>query len=87
MADAGIDLHMLQRVAGHQDPAATARYVHPDTHAVLAAGSAFSACWCLSGPQAPTAALPAKTSQVERKKVLTCGSRSGPLTVGLTVSG
>jgi integrase len=26
MADAGIDLHILQRVAAHQDPAVTARY-------------------------------------------------------------
>jgi integrase len=26
MADAGVELHMLQRVAGHQDPAVTARY-------------------------------------------------------------
>jgi integrase len=25
MADAGVDLHILQRVAGHQDPAVTAR--------------------------------------------------------------
>ena len=45
MADAGVDLHMLQRVAGHQDPAVTARYLHPDTRAVLDAGSAFSAWW------------------------------------------
>jgi integrase len=31
MADAGVNLHILQRVAGHQDPAVTARYLHPDT--------------------------------------------------------
>jgi integrase len=31
MADSGVPLHMLQRVAGHQDPAVTARYLHPDT--------------------------------------------------------
>jgi hypothetical protein len=30
MADAGVDLHILQRVASHQDPAVTARYLHPD---------------------------------------------------------
>jgi hypothetical protein len=35
MADAGIDLHILQRVAGHQDPAVTARYLHPDVQAML----------------------------------------------------
>jgi hypothetical protein len=45
MADAGVDLHMLQRVAGHKDPAVTAGYLHPDTQAVLAAGSAFSVWW------------------------------------------
>ncbi len=30
MADAGVELHLLQRVAGHQDPAVTSRYLHPD---------------------------------------------------------
>jgi hypothetical protein len=30
MADAGVDLYILQRVAGHQDPAVAARYLHPD---------------------------------------------------------
>src|SRR5215212_6159669 len=35
MADAGIDLHILQRVAGHQDPAVTARRLHPDVQAML----------------------------------------------------
>ena len=30
MADAGVELHILQRVAGHQDPAVTSRYLHPD---------------------------------------------------------
>jgi hypothetical protein len=29
MADVGVDLHILQRVAGHQDPAVTAGYLHP----------------------------------------------------------
>ena len=45
MADAGVDLHILQRVAGHQDPAVTARYLHPDVQAMLEAGTAFSAWW------------------------------------------
>ena len=51
MADAGIDLHILQRVAGHQDPAVTARYLHPDVQAMLEAGTAFSA-WVWSGAAA-----------------------------------
>ena len=43
MADSGVPLYVLQRVAGHQDPAVTARYLHPDTAALAEAGSAFSA--------------------------------------------
>jgi integrase len=43
MADAGVELHLLQRVAGHQDPAVTARYLHPDHAAVLEAGRTLSA--------------------------------------------
>ena len=39
MADAGVELHLLQRVAGHQDPAVTSRYLHPDHQAVLDVGA------------------------------------------------
>ena len=53
MADAGVDLHILQRVAGHQDPAVTSRYLHPDTQAMLDAGTAFSAWWSATGPARP----------------------------------
>ncbi|MDF2146955.1 tyrosine recombinase XerC [Knoellia sp. p5-6-4] len=53
MADAGVELHILQRVAGHQDPAVTSRYLHPDTQAVLDAGTAFSAWWSGTGPEKP----------------------------------
>jgi integrase len=53
MAEAGVELHMLQRVAGHQDPAVTSRYLHPDTRAVLDAGSAFSQWWSQTGPTKP----------------------------------
>jgi integrase len=38
MADAGVELHFLQRVAGHQDPAVVSRYLHPDHQAVLDVG-------------------------------------------------
>jgi integrase len=54
MADAGVDLHILQRVAGHQDPAVTARYLHPDVQAMLEAGTAFSAWWSVAGPERPS---------------------------------
>ncbi len=53
MADAGVELHLLQRVAGHQDPAVTSRYLHPDTQAVLDAGTAFSTWWSGNGPEKP----------------------------------
>lgn len=54
MADAGVELHLLQRVAGHQDPAVTSRYLHPDHDAMLAVGAAYSRWWSQSGPKAPT---------------------------------
>lgn len=57
MADAGVELHMLQRVAGHTDPAITARYLHPDHRAVLEAGEAFSRWWSETGPKPPTLGL------------------------------
>lgn len=49
MADSGVPLHVLQRVAGHQDPAMTARYLHPDHRALLDAGATFGAWWSQSG--------------------------------------
>ncbi len=51
MAGAGVEQHPLQRVAGHQDPAVTSRYLHPDIQAVLDAGTAFSAWWSGNGPE------------------------------------
>jgi integrase len=54
MAHAGVELHLLQRVAGHQDPAVTSRYLHPDHDAVLGAGAAYSRWWAQSGPNSPT---------------------------------
>jgi integrase len=52
-ADAGVELHLLQRVAGPRDPAVTARYLHPDTRAVLDAEAAFLRWWSDSGPKQP----------------------------------
>ena len=42
---------ILQWVAGHQDPAVTARYLHPDVQAKLDAGTAFSAWWSVVGQE------------------------------------
>jgi Phage integrase family len=57
MADAGVELHLLQRVAGHQDPAVTSRYLHPDHQAVLDVGVAYSRWWAQSGPNSPALRL------------------------------
>jgi len=54
MADAGAKLHILQRVARHQDPAVTARYLQPDVQATLEAGTAFSVWWSVAGPERPS---------------------------------
>ena len=53
MADSGVPLYVLQRVAGHQDPAVTAGNLHPDTTTLTEAGSAFSAWWGQSGGKTP----------------------------------
>jgi integrase len=59
MADAGVELHMLQRVAGHQDPAVTSRYLHPDTSPIQEVGETFSRWWSQTGPKTPhLAAVP-----------------------------
>jgi integrase len=55
MADAGVELHLLQRVAGHQDPAVTSRYLHSDHQAVLDVGAAYSRWWARIGAQLPGA--------------------------------
>ena len=78
MADAGVELHILQRVAGHQDPAVTSRYLHPDVQAMLDAGAAFSAWWSRSGPQRPNLAVVRRSRGGDEKRGLTCMNRSGP---------
>jgi Phage integrase family len=52
MADAG-ELHLLQR-AGHQDSAATSRYLHSDVQAMLEAGPASSAWSSVAGLERPS---------------------------------
>lgn len=62
MADSGIDLDILQRVAGHSDPAITARYLHPDRARLARAGAQYSAWWAQNGykpePDAPSNVIP-----------------------------
>ncbi|MER7969726.1 site-specific integrase [Streptomyces sp. NPDC096080] len=58
LADAGVPLHILRRIAGHGSLTTTQRYLHPDTHKITAAGTALSAH--LSVLRAPRT-LPATT--------------------------
>jgi integrase len=47
MADAGVDLHILQRVADQQDPAVTARYLHADVKPCWTLVQRFGQVVCL----------------------------------------
>jgi len=55
MADAGVPLHVLRKIAGHGSLTTTQRYLHPDTQSIAAAGTALSAhltaSWSPNGPQ------------------------------------
>ncbi|MFD7986857.1 tyrosine recombinase XerC [Kitasatospora indigofera] len=49
MADAGVPLHVLRKIAGHGSLMTTQRYLHPDRRSIDLAGEALSAH--LSGPR------------------------------------
>ncbi len=42
MADAGVSLHVLQKIAGHADSRTTERYIHPDRREITGAGDKLS---------------------------------------------
>lgn len=42
-ADAGVQVHVLRRVADHGSLTATQRCLHPDVHKITAVGAALSA--------------------------------------------
>ncbi|WP_405499385.1 tyrosine-type recombinase/integrase [Streptomyces niveus] len=42
-ADAGVQVHVLRRIAGHGSLITTQRYPHPDVHKITAAGAALTA--------------------------------------------
>ncbi|MEU7768075.1 tyrosine-type recombinase/integrase [Nocardia sp. NPDC049190] len=42
LADAGVPLHRLQRIAGHTDPRITQRYLHPDIETLRDDGQKLS---------------------------------------------
>ncbi|MFD4374312.1 tyrosine-type recombinase/integrase [Streptomyces sp. NPDC058486] len=43
LADAGVQVHVLRKIAGHGSLTTTQRYLHPDVHKITAAGAALSA--------------------------------------------
>jgi integrase len=55
MADAGVPVHVLRKIAGHGSLTTTKRYLHPDRRSIEAAGAALSAHLAIrrspSGPQ------------------------------------
>jgi integrase len=55
MADAGVPVHVLRKIAGHGSLVTTQRYLHPDDRSIAAAGAALSAHltakWSPDGPQ------------------------------------
>ncbi|WP_435879133.1 tyrosine-type recombinase/integrase [Streptomyces griseoluteus] len=42
-ADAGVQVHVLRRIAGHGSLTPTQRYLHPDVQKITAAGAMLSA--------------------------------------------
>ena len=55
MADAGVPVHVLRKIAGHGSLVTTQRYLHPDGQSIADAGTALSsyltANWSPDGPQ------------------------------------
>jgi integrase len=54
MADAGVPLHVLRKIAGHGSLATTQRYLHPDSASIAAAGDSLTAyLGALRSPSGP----------------------------------
>jgi hypothetical protein len=52
IADAGVPLHTLRKIAGHADLGTTQRYLHPDRQSVADAGKLlFGHLWSQNGPK------------------------------------
>lgn len=62
LADAGVPVHVLRKIAGHGSLTTTQRYLHPDSKAVSAAGDS------LTHPSAPRGRqmVPSRTSDDQR---------------------
>ena len=65
------------------DPAVTARYLHPNTQAMLDEGTAFSTWWSLVGPEQPELSV-IQVGRDARQERLRPGVLVGASSVGLT---
>jgi integrase len=52
MADAGVPVHVLRKIAGHGSLSTTQRYLHPDSATIAAAGDSLTAY--LTAPRSPS---------------------------------
>jgi integrase len=57
MADAGIPLHVLRKIAGHRSLLTTQRYLHPDLQAIIDAGTTLSTHLAATRPPAAPASI------------------------------
>ena len=82
MADAGVPVHVLRKIAGHGSLTTTQRYLHPDRAPSVDAGDSLSAH--LRAPRSPNG--PQRRSLVDHD-ARSCRSRhEGPLTSGFSCS-
>jgi integrase len=71
MADAGVPVHVLRKIAGHGSLITTQRYLHPDTTSITAAGDSLTAFLNAprspNGPQLYAVPNPARSAQNTKK--------------------
>ena len=62
MADAGVPLHVLRKIAGHGSITTTQRYLHPNKQAITHASAALSAHLTAGRNDAGPKLVPEETS-------------------------
>ena len=65
LADAGVHVHVLRKIAGHGSLTTTQRYLHPDQRSISEAGDALSAH--LRAPRSPEVSRYALSDQGKRE--------------------
>jgi integrase len=71
MADAGVPVHVLRKIAGHGSLTTTQRYLHPDATSIAAAGDSLTAFLSVprspNGPQLRAVSNPARSTNKMKK--------------------